>query len=254
MQRVLIGCFPQTALVRVRAGLEESGHMVDVATDVEGILQIAREGGVDLVIVSETIDGGSGSDLCAVLEDLPGHPPLLYVGDLLVPGADAVAPPDDEGKILERAAVLLDGAALLDSVGDVQAAAESDGKLERAASWQVPAEKPLEAIRKSDAPAPASTKVNGANGAAAGGGSLTFDALLRRVRECDYFEILGVGAEASGDEVRAAHARLRDRAKALARESSTPRGHLEEVQSALDEARDVLSVPSLRAAYARNRP
>ena len=245
MQRVLIGCSPQTALVRVRAGLEDLGHEIDAVDGLEAILEAAREPHVDLLIIAETIQGGSGSDACAAIGELPVHAPLLYVGDLLGPGADAVAPPDDEMKVLERAVLLLEGAALESSVADVQ----QSGTQNRAADWQVPPGKPLEAIRRADPP-----PKNGNGAASAAAGSITFEALLRRVRECDYFEILGVGLEASGDEVRAAHARLKDRAKSLAKESPIPRSHLDEVQSALDEARDVLGEPSLREAYARNRP
>ena len=240
MQRVLIGCSPKTALVRVRAGLEDLGHEVDAIEEMGAILEAAGLGGLDLLIVGDVLQGGTGIEVCATLGDAPGHPPILYVGDLLVPGADAVAPPEDEYKVLERAVALLEGNVLADSLADMQAEATETQK--RAADWEVAAGKPMDAIRKADAPA--------ANGA----GTLTFEALLRRVRECDYFEILGIGVEATRDEVRAAYARLKERAKALAKESSVPRSHLDEVQSALDEARDVLSEPSLREAYARNRP
>lgn len=232
-QQVLLGSREPETLQAVRDGLEAAGHHVRVGSDFESVVSLARSRKVDLVIVTEALQGGTGSDVCAVLQGLPGHSPLLYVGELLVPGADAMAPEDDPGKILEQAMSLLEGAALIDSLGDMQVAQEETKKS--------PAAKP--------APT-AATKTNG-NAAAAKRDKGFAEGLLRKVREADYFEILGVSLESSVDDVRAAHAALRASLAEVG--TAVPRLHLEEMLAAVDEARDVLSEPALRAAYARNR-
>lgn len=232
-QKVLLGSREAETLQAVRDGLEAAGHHVHAASDFETVVGVARSRRVDLVVVAEALHGGTGSDVCAVLQDLPGHSPILYVGPTLVPGADAMAPDDDPGRILEQAMSLLEGAALIDSLGDIQAA---------------------EADTKPSAPAKAK-----ANGTAAKGASDTAarrdngfaEGLLRKVREADYFEILGVAVESSAADVLAAHAQLR--ASVLEAGPAVPRLQAEEMLAALDEARDVLSEPALRAAYARNR-
>lgn len=268
-QQVLLGSRPPEILQVVRDGLEAAGHHVRTADDVESVVAIARSREVDLVIVAEALGGGTGSDVCMVLGRLPGHAPLLYVGDTLVPGADAVAPASDPGRILEQAMLLLEGAALIDSLGDVQnAAAEEEADKE-----DVPVTKKSRAVPPPDEddeedvavtrvspavrapeppPAPPPTpaakspvKTTG-NGAPKPG---SLEPLLRAVREADYFEILGVSVEATVEDVKAAHAGLRASLAGM----GAPRLQLDEVQAALDEARDVLSEPALRAAYTRNR-
>lgn len=254
----------------VRDGLEAAGHHVRTADDVENVVAIARSREVDLVIVAEALGGGTGADVCMVLERLPGHAPLLYVGDTPVPGADAIAPASDPGRILEQAMLLLEGAALIDSLGDVQNAAAEEAadkedvpvtKKSRAVpppdeddEEDVAVTRVSPAVRDPEPPppppppaaaskSPAKTTGNGASKPA------SLELLLRAVREADYFEILGVSLEASVEDVKAAHAALRASLAGM----GAPRLQLDEVRAALDEARDVLSEPALRAAYTRNR-
>ena len=235
-QHVLLGCRPPESLRAVRDGLEAAGHRVQSAEELEGVLAAARSSSVDLVIVAEALSGGTGTDACMVLGNMTDHAPLLYVGELLVPGADAFAPPSDPGAILEQALTMLDGAALIESLGDVQQAADADDPLE---------------TRVSSPPPPAPAANGPARPAAPPPDKSLVDALLKKVREADYFEILGVTESASTDEVRSAHAALRGSLAAL--DGAVPRAQLEELLGGLDEARDVLCEPVLRAAYARNR-
>lgn len=251
-QRVLLASRTPETLQAVRDGLEAGGHHVQTADEFEAVVGIARAHSVDLVIIAESLNGGTGSDVCMVLERLPGHAPLLYVGDTLVPGADASAPEDDPGRILEQAMVLLEGAALIDSLGDVQneAAKDADNEDEEDAAGDDAEDVPV--TRKSPAvPPPAATNgsVAKAEAPAPRRDKDFLEQLLRAVREADYFEILGIPVEATAEEVKAAHASLR----ASLVELAAPRAQLEEAQAALDEARDVLTEPALRAAYTRNR-
>ena len=301
-QRVLLASRSPEELQGVREGLEAAGVEVIEASDLESVLTGARKD-QDLVIVSEDLNGGSGADVCAVLEGLPGHAPLLYVGPILVPGADAVAPPGDPPRIVEQALALLEGSALIQSLGSVQQQeksatsekpakplpkpeppgnAETRPKADASAKppempWKAepPAKSEMpwktEASPKGEtpAPAPAATPAKSENRPAATNGPAKpaaappppaapkrdrawLDALLKKVREADYFDILGVHVDAPDDAVRSAHASLRDALEDV--EPGIPRAQLEEVQSTLDEALDVLTQPALRAAYTRNRP
>jgi len=247
-QQVLLGSREPETLQTVRGGLEAAGHHVRTAADFEGIVNAARSRKVDLVIVAEALHGGSGSDVCAVLQDLPGHAPLLYVGPMLVPGADATAPEDDPGRILEQAMALLEGAALIDSLGDMQQEAAQAPPASKPAAEEKPAAK-----AKSNGKGASKAAAAASNGieAAAKRDKGFAEGLLRKVREADYFEILGVSVESPLDDIRAAHSQLR--ASLLEVGTAVPRLQLEEMLAAVDEARDVLSEPALRAAYARNR-
>lgn len=253
-QRVLLASQPEVALHAVRVGLEAAGHHVECAEDVEAVMQIGRAGKVDLVVVTEELGGGSGADVCMVLQDLPGHAPLLYVGEVLVPGADAVAPPDEPRRILEQALSLLEGAALIDSLGDMQGGEDpAEDRVSAAVRTSAAPDGPSPVAapttaKETKASVKDATKVDGETRRDAA----FVEALLRRVREADYFEILGVGVESTPEEARGAHASL---CASLAEAgAAVPRGRLEEIQAALDEARDVLCEPALRAAYTRNRP
>src|SRR5687768_15407903 len=112
-QRVLLGSKTPDALQAVREGLEAAGHEVQHADDVEGVIHHARSKKVDLVVVAEELDGGTGADVCAVLAELPGHAPVLIIARELVPGAYAFAPPEDTPRILQQALSLLEGVALI---------------------------------------------------------------------------------------------------------------------------------------------
>lgn len=253
-QHVLLGANPKEILQAVQLGLEAAGHVVRVVSDVEGVIGAARSKGVDLVIVAEPLAGGTGSDVCLILQDIPGgHAPLLYVGDLLVPGADAFAPPGDPGRILEQANTLLEGAELIDSLGDMQKPSPAPPPPEpprAAAPPAAPAK--AKAPDPEDPPKTRKTPAVKANGAGKNAAREAFDGLLKKVREADYFEILGVAADASGEEIRAAHEAIHASLAEIG--SAVPPPQLEEAKAAVDEARDVLSEPALRAAYTRNRP
>jgi hypothetical protein len=75
-------------------------------------------------------------------------------------------------------------------------------------------------------------------------------AFAERIRTSDYFAILGVAPDADAQEIREAHRALRFdlRLDELAR-SPDLLEIAREVRRALDEARDVLLVPELRAKY-----
>jgi curved DNA-binding protein CbpA len=75
-------------------------------------------------------------------------------------------------------------------------------------------------------------------------------ALAELVRTSDYFTILGVDPAATNHAIDQAHHRLRSMIPTadLADDPETLR-LAREVLRSLDEARDVLSVPQLRAAY-----
>lgn len=78
--------------------------------------------------------------------------------------------------------------------------------------------------------------------------------MAEMIRTSDYFTMLAVGEQASAAEIDDAHARLR----ALVPSDANPhdgeaQALLREVVRSLDEARDVLKVPELRAAYLRHR-
>lgn len=262
-QHVLLGSREPETLQAVRLGLESAGHHVRIAADFEGVVSLARSRKVDLVILAEELHGGTGSDVCAVLQDLAGHAPLLYVGPMLVPGADAVAPEDDPGRILEQAMSMLEGAELIDSLGDMQAEAREPAPPHPAPAPApipqlppTPPTPPAAVVTPAAVPAPAKAKAkavtNGNAKAATERRDKGFaEALLKKVREADYFEILGVAVEATTEDVGVAHALLR---ASLADVGTTvSRLQLEEMLAAVDEARDVLSEPALRAAYSRNR-
>ena len=72
-------------------------------------------------------------------------------------------------------------------------------------------------------------------------------ALAERVRSSDYFTMLGISESAASEHVEAAHRRLRS----LVPHDADPSLAREVIRS-LDQARDVLKVPELRAAYLRH--
>lgn len=224
MSRVLLGCFPPDALADVRDALILAGCEVESQEDVEELVRHARA--FELLVVTDLLHGGSGTDVLAVLDGFEGRPKTLYVGPEEVPGADAVVSGEDVNEIVVAGLKLL-GREVDETLG-----------------WQVRTN-PLADVT-------AGGTVMGKNGHGPNGGAkpdpARFEALLRRVRECDYFEILGLTTEATDAEVRSAHAALAAEVKRFGR---VP--HLQEVESALEEALDVLSEPSLRAAYARHR-
>lgn len=247
-QHVLLGSSPPEILQAVQLGLESAGHHVSTATDVEGVVSAARKPGIDLVIVAEQLSGGTGSDVCLILQDLPGHAPLLYVGDVLVPGADAFAPEADPGRILEQASTLLEGAELIDSLGDMQKPEPPPAPPAPAPAAAAPDPEDPPKTKKSKAVSPPAPKANGSDKS----DRASFDALLKNVRGADYFEILGVAQDAPIEDIRSACESRKQLLDGLG--TSVPRPQLEEARAALDEAWDVLSEPALRAAYTRNRP
>lgn len=247
-QRVLLASRTPEELQTVREGLETAGIEVHEASELESVLTIARRD-QDLVIVAEELNGGSGADVCAVLEGLPGHAPLLYVGPVLVPGADAVAPPGDTERILEQALALLEGSALIQSLGSVQGNAEGGKRPVSPDAPAKPAPKAATPTKSAATPPPPGPSTAPP---APRRDRTWLEALLKKAREADYFEILGIQVDAPDDAVRNAHATLRASLDDV--EPGIPRSQLEEVQAALDEALDVLSQPALRAAYTRNRP
>ena len=208
---------------------------MSAAADMQSVLTFARRNDVDLVILSDELEDANGADVCAVLEGLPGHAPLLYVGESLVPGADAVAPPDAPARILEQALAMLESAELMETLGNVQEDAK-DTKPSKPAKGNGPTKGAKSGAKAAPAAAKRDTEL--------------VEALLRKVRESDYFEILGVPADASDDEIRDAYSSIH----AMLAAAGVPRAQLEEAQATLDEALDVLTEPALRAAYTRNRP
>src|SRR5438445_3271971 len=106
--RVLIGCSPRDLLDDLRQALEAAGHAVKVAEEADAVLRAARSAAVDLVVMSENLKGGSGADICGVLDGLSGRAKLLYVGSEAQPGADASAEPGDTFLAVELALALLE--------------------------------------------------------------------------------------------------------------------------------------------------
>jgi hypothetical protein len=75
---------------------------------------------------------------------------------------------------------------------------------------------------------------------------------LRLAREADYFELLGVGRDASRSEIRQAHTELEATFSDEALEEDSRRRHareLRELRTALEEARDILADDAMRSAY-----
>ena len=72
------------------------------------------------------------------------------------------------------------------------------------------------------------------------------------VRTSDYFAMLGVDAAASSRDVAQAHQRLRSLVPAEVERDPSARLLSREIVRSLDQARDVLTVPELRAAYLRH--
>lgn len=75
---------------------------------------------------------------------------------------------------------------------------------------------------------------------------------LRLVREADYFEVLGLGREASAADVRRAHRALLETYAAEAFEPevrTAMKAELAEIRAALDDAHDLLRQDDLRLAY-----
>ncbi|HVI01864.1 MAG TPA: DUF4388 domain-containing protein, partial [Enhygromyxa sp.] len=75
---------------------------------------------------------------------------------------------------------------------------------------------------------------------------------LRLAREADYFELLGVGRDASRSEIRQAYVELSATFAEAAIEDASRRRHareLRELRSALEEARDILADDAMRSAY-----
>src|SRR5690606_6186663 len=75
---------------------------------------------------------------------------------------------------------------------------------------------------------------------------------LRLAREADYFELLGVGRDASRSEIRQAHTELSSTFADEVIEEASRRRHareLRELRVALDEARDILGDDAMRSAY-----
>ncbi|MFW6369549.1 MAG: J domain-containing protein, partial [Myxococcota bacterium] len=75
---------------------------------------------------------------------------------------------------------------------------------------------------------------------------------FRQALESDYFEILGIGLEATAYEIRTAHERLSrlfHPSRYAATEFKDLWGKLEEIRRAIDDAHDVLKDEGLRADY-----
>ena len=75
---------------------------------------------------------------------------------------------------------------------------------------------------------------------------------LRLAREADYFDLLGIGRDASRGEVRQAHSELSATFSDEALEQDSCRRHareLRELRAAIEEARDILGDDSMRSAY-----
>jgi hypothetical protein len=260
---VLIGCSPPDLLDDLRQALEAAGHEVAISQEADAVLRAARSGGADLVVVADNLHGGSGADICEVLDGLSSRSKLLYVGPDAQPGADASAEPGDTFIAVELALALLERS---------ESREREKSRSQESVDWSVdsagqPVDEPVvpekaPAVAKpAPAPKPAAPgngSVRPANGSAepkrpSPVSAERVKALLRRAREADYFEVLGIATDASDAEVRAAHAAQLAVVKELARESPANRAHLEEVRAVIEEALDVLGNPSLRAAYTRNR-
>ncbi len=233
-RHVLLGCTPPDARKELRAGLEGLGLFVQVVEDAEGLVRAVatgatapgRDGEVDLVVVSERLRGGGVRDVCAALEGVTGRAPVLALSEQPIPGADSVAPPHDLPGILDRARHLLAGLSVLENVARVRA-----GTPANLLDWSfAPSGSPL-------APEEVEARLGD---------------LRRRVREEDYYRILGITHEANDAEIRDAHRYQRVLLAELVRSMPSIRDEADEIQTVLDDAAEVLGNPALREAYTRN--
>lgn len=244
-RRVLLASTSADEMLDVKLLLQAEDCEVDIVESFDAMLREARTTKPDLLVVTEELPGGSGSELCALLDGDPGRPTILYVGDAVVRGADATVPDGNTVMISDTAQDLLQRRA-----PNVKAEPTEPGVDGDTLGWAVTSD-PLKGVPAKGKAAPAAPPGDELLSALA---SESLESLLRRVRESDYFEILGVTPAAPLEEIRAAHAARLASLRDLSRESATGRAHLEEVRSALDEALDVLADPGLRAAYTRHRP
>lgn len=248
-RRVLLGSTAEEEMLDVKLLLQEEFEVRLVAS-FDALLKESRTSPPDLIVVTEALEGGSGTELCALLDGDPRRPTILFVGDARVRGADACVPDGNTVMIADMAQDLLRRRAL-----DVKAEPTEPSIDGDTLGWAVAPNplgdvppKPPKSKPAAPAPPPAGNDLLRALAAE------NAEGLLRRVRESDYFEILGVTPAATPAEIRAAHAARLGVLRDLARDSSAGRAHAEEVRSALDEALDVLVDTGLRAAYTRHRP
>ena len=252
-RRVLLGSTAEEEMLDVKLLLQEEFEVRLVAS-FDALLKEARTSPPDLIVVTEALEGGSGTELCALLDGDPRRPTILFVGDARVRGADACVADGNTVMIADMAQDLLQRRAL-----DVKAEPTEPSIDGDTLGWAV-APNPLGDIppkpskSKPAAPPPTPASAPAGNDLLRALAAENAEGLLRRVRESDYFEILGVTPAATPAEIRAAHAARLGVLRDLARDSSAGRAHAEEVRSALDEALDVLVDPGLRAAYTRHRP
>lgn len=242
MPHVLLASFPIDALDDVRIALLAAGHDVAVVEDVEGLVEAARDTEFAVAVIADLLIGGSGAEACAALSLLPFPPATLVLSDGPTPNADAFAPADELELILEQVAAL--------------AETRTPEPAPKPVPASVPVNAPVNAPVREPEPVPVPGRsAPGSSSKPTNGKAhpIDFPALLRRVRESDYFTILDISPSATPAEIEAAHASLSRSLADSAKESPIRHQHLEEVEAALAEALDVLSSPSLRAAYTRNK-
>ena len=249
-RRVLLASANQDEMADVKSLLETPDCQVHLLPSFDAILKEARTNPPDLIVVAEELEGGSGSELCTLLDGMPRRPKLLFLGEELPRGADGCVPEGNTVMIADAASELL--ARLNAAAVPAPTEPSVDGDT---LGWAVAPS--AAAIAPRDPPSnghSVTTPGSAAPGPSASAGpsaSVTdsIEVLLKRVREADYYEILGVSPLASENEIRAAYAGRVVALKAF----GAARPVVEEVRSALDEALDVLDDPVLREAYTRNR-
>ena len=83
-RRVLLASTSADEMLDVKLLLQAEDCEVDIVESFDAMLREARTTKPDLLVVTEELPGGSGSELCALLDGDPGRPTILYVGDAVV--------------------------------------------------------------------------------------------------------------------------------------------------------------------------
>src|SRR3954468_702932 len=106
-RRVLLASTSADEMLDVKLLLEAEDCEVRVVSGFDEMLRESRTNAPDLIVVTESLPGGSGSELCALLDGDPRRPTILFVGEAPVRGCDGTVPDGNTVLIADTAPDLL---------------------------------------------------------------------------------------------------------------------------------------------------